>query len=137
MKLALSLAALAGAIFLVLDMIWLLLVARGFYVAELGPLMKANPNLGAAAAFYLIYLAGLTIFVLLPAASQDSTSHALVYGAIFGLVAYATYDLTNLATLNGFSIRLALVDMAWGTVVTALSATGALLAAKAIGLIRL
>jgi uncharacterized membrane protein len=130
MKLALSLALIAGVIYLVLDMLWLLVVARGLYVAELGPLLKANPNLIAALAFYLLFLAGLTFFVLLPAAAHADVVRAGLVGAAFGLVAYGTYDLTNLATLNGFSTRIALIDMAWGMTVTGITAGGTIALAR-------
>lgn len=119
MKLALSLAAIAGLVFLVLDMLWLLWVARGIYLSEIGAILKPQPNLWAALAFYILYLAGLTLFVLLPAAESGSVMRAALLGAAFGLVAYGTYDLTNLATLKGFTTRIALIDMTWGTAVTA------------------
>lgn len=118
MKLAFSLAAIAGLVFLVLDMLWLLWLARGLYVSEIGAILKPQPNLWAATAFYLLYLAGLTIFVLLPAAENGSVMRAALLGAAFGLVAYGTYDLTNLAVMQGFTTRIALIDMAWGTFVT-------------------
>ncbi|MGL5446449.1 MAG: DUF2177 family protein [Rhabdaerophilum sp.] len=119
MKLALSLAAIAGIAFLVIDMIWLLYIARGVYMSEIGAILKPQPNLWAAAAFYLLYLVGLTLFVLLPAAESGSVMRAALLGAAFGLVAYGTYDLTNLAVLQGFTTRIALIDMAWGTFLTA------------------
>lgn len=119
MKLALSLAAIAGIVFLVLDMLWLLWIARGIYAGEIGAILKPQPNLWAALAFYLLYLAGVTFFVLLPAAENGSVLRAILFGGAFGLVAYGTYDLTNLATLQGFTARIALIDMTWGTFVTA------------------
>jgi uncharacterized membrane protein len=106
-------------------MIWLAGIARSLYVAEIGTLLKKSPNLAAAASFYLIYLAGLTFFVLIPAHEAGNVARAALTGAAFGLVAYATYDLTNLATLEGFTARIALIDMAWGAFVTGLSSAGA------------
>jgi uncharacterized membrane protein len=103
----------------VLDMLWLLWVARGIYLNEIGAILKPQPNLWAALAFYILYLSGLTLFVLLPAAESGSIMRAALLGAAFGLVAYGTYDLTNLATLKGFTTRIALIDMTWGTAVTA------------------
>jgi uncharacterized membrane protein len=135
MKLALSLALVAGVIYLVLDVIWLLLIARGLYVAELGALLKTNPNLVAALAFYLLYLAGLTFFVLQPAAAHGDIVRTGLIGAAFGLVAYGTYDLTNLATLNGFSARIALIDMAWGMIVTGITAGATIALARAFRLL--
>ncbi|MBN8535070.1 MAG: DUF2177 family protein [Rhizobiales bacterium] len=119
MKLALSLAAIAGIVFLVLDMLWLLWLARGIYASEIGAILKPQPNLWAAMAFYLLYLVGVTFFVLVPAAESGSIVRAILLGGLFGLVAYGTYDLTNLATLQGFTARIALIDMTWGTFVTA------------------
>lgn len=119
MRMAFSLAGIAGIVFLVLDILWLLFVARSIYVSEIGTILKPQPNLWAALAFYLLYLFGLTLFVLLPAAESGSVLRAALLGAAFGLVAYGTYDLTNLATLQGFTLRIALIDMAWGMCATA------------------
>ena len=105
--------------FLVLDGIWLGLVARSFYQTHLGHLMRANVNWAAAAAFYLLFVVGIVVLAVWPAVERQSLAHALVLGALFGLVTYAAYDLTNLATLQGFPLRVALVDLAWGTVLCA------------------
>ena len=123
---------LTAAVLLPLDFLWLRTVGQGFYRDRLGDLLAAQPNLPAAAAFYLVYIAGVVFFVVLPALENGSWPAALLRGALFGLVAYATYDLTNLATLRGWSLPVTLVDIAWGALVTALSAavaTGALLRA--------
>lgn len=135
MKLALLLLPIAGLIYLVLDLVWLLYIARSLYVAELGALLKAQPNMVAALAFYLLYLGGLLLFVLLPSAEAGSVTRALLLGAAFGLVAYGTYDLTNLATLNGFSARIAIIDMAWGATVTGIVSGSTIWLAKAFRLI--
>lgn len=108
----------AAILFLVLDMLWLLWLGRGFYVAEMGNLLRQPPNFGAAGAFYLLYVTGLMIMVIWPAFQAHSISQALLYGALLGLIAYGTYDLTNLAVLKGFTTRIALIDLAWGTVLT-------------------
>jgi uncharacterized membrane protein len=105
----------ALGIFLALDMIWLTTVARALYVSEIGGLLLPQPNIGAAIVFYLIFIAGLVYFVIGPAAAVQNLSKAFLVGAAFGFVAYATYDLTNLATLKGFTTRIALVDLAWGS----------------------
>ncbi len=136
MKLALSLTAIAGAVFLVLDMLWLLWIARGIYASEIGALLKPQPNLWAALAFYGLYLAGLTFFVLLPAAESGTLLRAALIGGAFGLVAYGTYDLTNLATLQGFTTRIALIDMTWGAVVTASASAISVWAVRALGLVQ-
>ncbi|MDZ4738286.1 MAG: DUF2177 family protein [Alphaproteobacteria bacterium] len=105
--------------FLAIDFFWLGWIAKSTYVAEMGDLMRKDPNLVAAAAFYLLYAAGLTLFAVLPGLKADSAIQAIALGAAFGLIAYATYDLTNLSVLNGFSLKLALIDMAWGTFASA------------------
>jgi uncharacterized membrane protein len=113
----------AAIVFLPLDMAWLTLVARDFYKSRLGDFLLEQPRWAAAIGFYLIYLAGVVVFAMLPAVAQGSWRTALLYGALFGFVAYATYDLTNLATARGFSTAVALVDIMWGTVLTAATAT--------------
>ena len=107
-----------GGVFAVIDGIWLSIVANSFYKSQIGNLLLKQFNMGAAVAFYLIYIVGLIVFVISPALEKGSIKDALVYGALFGFVAYATYDLTNLATLKGYTLKLALVDMAWGTILT-------------------
>ena len=92
-----KLYAIALPVFFVIDMIWLGLVAKGFYRAQIGALMKPEVNWTAAVVFYLIFIAGLVVFVISPAVEKSSWKHALLFGALFGLVCYATYDLTNLA----------------------------------------
>jgi uncharacterized membrane protein len=125
----------AAAIFVAIDAVWLSTVARSVYVAEIGPLLLAKPNLGVAAGFYLLYLVGLMAFVILPAARANAPLHALLYGALFGLVAYATYDLTNLATMKGFTARIAMIDMAWGAALSASVSAGTIVAARLLRLI--
>jgi uncharacterized membrane protein len=102
--------------FLVLDMLWLGVVARGFYQAQLGPLLKPDVNWAAAIAFYLVFLVGLVVLVIGPAIERQSLAQAVLLGALFGLVTYAAYDLTNLATLEGFPVIVAVVDLVWGAV---------------------
>lgn len=116
---ALKLYVVAFVSFLVIDLVWLGVVARSFYRTELGHLMRPNVNWLAAVAFYLIFVAGILVFAVLPAIGRDSFGQAMVLGAFFGLVTYAAYDLTNLATLEGFPVRMVVVDMLWGTVLCA------------------
>jgi uncharacterized membrane protein len=106
--------------FLVIDLIWLGVVAKGFYRRELGDLIRQPVGKVAALAFYLLYPLGLAIFVIPQALSSVGSGvvQAFTYGALFGMFAYGTYDLTNLATTRGFSTKLALVDWLWGTVLT-------------------
>ena len=108
---------------LAIDLIWLLGIAKSLYRDEMGDLMASEPKLLAGLAFYLIYALGVCIFVIAPALSKQSLMHALQYGALFGFFCYMTYDLTNLAVIRDFPVRLAFVDIAWGSAVTALSAT--------------
>ena len=103
----------------IVDMVWLNVIASGFYRKHMGELLEFHLLPGIL--FYLIYVAGIVIFV---SGSASSLQNVLLYGALFGFFAYATYDLTNLATLRGWSPTLAIVDMAWGTFITAIAATG-------------
>ena len=132
MKTAVTLYFAAALVFFPVDMAWLGWIARDFYRDHLGALLLDRPNWTAAALFYLIYLAGLVWFALLPAHEADSWRVALLNGALFGFFAYATYDLTNLATLKGFPLKVALVDMAWGAVLTGATATGGFFLARLV-----
>lgn len=109
----------AAVIFGILDYLWLTTVTDTLYRDQLGSLMADKTNLPAALAFYAIYLIGVTHFVTLPARERRSVRPALVNGAILGLVAYATWDLTNLAVLHGFPASIVIIDLIWGTLVTA------------------
>ena len=100
--------------FFTVDMVWLGLIARGFYRKYLGFLMSPRPNWAAAFIFYLIFVAGLLIFCVLPGLEADSLSKALLFGALYGLFTYATYDLTNLATLKDWPLLITVVDILWG-----------------------
>jgi uncharacterized membrane protein len=100
--------------FIVIDMIWLLLVARKFYSKHIGFLMKPDVGWTAAIIFYLLFIAGLAVFVIGPAVEKHSWAHALLFGAFFGLITYATYDLTNLATLKDWPLLVTIVDLIWG-----------------------
>lgn len=108
---------------LVIDLIWLLGVAKNLYRDEMGSLMASEPKLLAGLGFYLLYALGATIFVTIPAISKQSWLYAAQYGALFGFFCYMTYDLTNLAVIRDFPMRLAFIDIAWGASVTACSAT--------------
>ena len=105
-------------LFVAIDMVWLLGPGRPFYVAEIGGMMRTNPNLPAALAFYLIYALGLVFFVISGAVAGAAAQQALWQGALLGLVAYGTYDLTNLAVINGFTLKIALIDLVWGSVLS-------------------
>ena len=102
------------AAFFAIDMVWLGLVARPFYQQQLGFLMAPSPNWFVAILFYLLFIAGLLLFVVLPGLNANSLKATLFKAAIFGLITYATYDLTNLATLKDWPVLLSIVDMLWG-----------------------
>jgi len=106
-------------VFLAIDMVWLTLVAKNFYAKQIGYLMAKNPNLFAALIFYLIFIAGLIVFVIAPALDKKMWIQALLAGAFFGLVTYATYDLTNLATVKDWPLIITIVDLIWGMVLSA------------------
>lgn len=110
-------------VFCALDFLWLGIVIKEFYLREIGPLLLASPRKEPAIAFYLLYVVGIVVFAITPALDADRWQKALGLGALLGLIAYATYDLSNLATLKDWSTRVALVDIAWGTIVTAVAAT--------------
>jgi len=101
--------------FFIIDMVWLVLVARKFYAGQIGFLMRPDIGWTAAIIFYLLFIAALVTFVIAPAVEKHSWSHALIYGAFFGLVTYATYDLTNLATLKDWPVLVTVVDLIWGS----------------------
>jgi len=115
----LKLYLIALPVFLAIDMVWLTLVAKNFYAKYIGYLMAKNPNLIAALIFYLIFIAGLIVFVITPALDKKMWIQALLAGAFFGLVTYATYDLTNLATIKDWPLIITFVDLIWGMVLSA------------------
>jgi uncharacterized membrane protein len=121
--------AVAALVMGVLDGLWLTKLMGPLYHRALGPVLSDNPNMAAAVAFYVIYLLGVMIFAVRPALNTGDWRQAALYGALFGFFAYATYDLTNLATLKVWSLKVALLDMAWGAVLTASAATAGALAA--------
>lgn len=107
----------------VIDAIWLSVVANKFYKSQLGPLLLEKPNMVAAVLFYIIFVIGIVVFAVMPAIAAGDWKVALGLGALLGLVTYATYDLTNLATLKDFPVKVVVVDLIWGTVLTASVAT--------------
>ena len=117
----------------ILDGIWLSLTVSKIYRPGLGALMADRPVIPAAVIFYLLYIAGLTFLVVLPALAENQLSAALARGAVLGLLAYGTYDLTNLAIIRGWPINVTVIDVAWGTALTAITAAAAFLITRAIG----
>lgn len=132
LRYALTYLATAGA-FLVLDAAWLTLTVDRLYRPRMGAIMADKPALGPAAVFYLIYIAAILMLAVLPAAKLGSWSQLLMRAAMFGLAAYATYDLTNQATLKDWSSVVTLADLAWGTLVTTAAASIGFLVARKVG----
>jgi len=106
--------------FFAIDMIWLGLVARTVYRKYIGYLMAPNPNWIAAFLFYLLFIVGILFFVVVPGLADNSVKTTLLRAALFGLISYATYDLTNLATLKDWPLTITIVDLLWGTTVSML-----------------
>jgi len=108
-------------VFLVLDIAWIGFIAKNFYNKMIGFWMKKTPNWAAAVCFYLLYVFGLIFFVINPALSKGSWSYAMLVGGLFGLIAYSTYDLTNLATVKDWPLKITIVDLIWGSVLSAIT----------------
>jgi uncharacterized membrane protein len=103
-------------VFFVIDMVWLGAVAKSFYRKHLGAMLSPKVNWAAALLFYVLYIVGLLVFIIRPALQRGSPVHALAFGALFGLICYATYDLSNMATLKDWPVIVTVVDLVWGTV---------------------
>ena len=113
----------AGGIMGIIDALWLSVVANRFYKSQLGPMLLEKPNMISAIIFYVIFVVGVVVVAVLPAVQAGDWKVALGLGALLGLVTYATYDLTNHATLKGFPLTVVVVDIIWGVVLTATVAT--------------
>lgn len=110
-------------IFIVVDLVWLVLIVKKLYQSELEGLMRDKVNLLPAIIFYIIFLIALSVFVIVPAINDGSLLKVVLLGALFGLVTYGTYDLTNYATLDGFPLKIVLIDLAWGTFLGTVTST--------------
>ena len=104
------------AVFFLIDMVWLGVVAKGFYRKHLGAMLSPKVNWTAAILFYLVFIVGLLVFVIGPALTAGTPLRAFLFGALFGLISYATYDLSNLATLKDWPLIVTVVDLVWGSV---------------------
>lgn len=120
--------------FLAVDMVWLVFIAKNFYAKYLGHLMSSSVNWLAAIIFYLLFIVGIVVFVAGPSLSAQSWTKALLLGGLFGMIAYATYDLTNLATLKNWSLLVTVVDIIWGTTLSASVSLITYFMARKIGL---
>ena len=133
MKALLSSLFFASIIFLIIDVLWLSYSVKHFYKPNLGPLLNDKPVMWAAILFYLVYVFGLAVVILQPAIENDSISQSFWTGLVFGLVAYGTYNLTNMATVKNWSVNVVIVDMIWGGFLTgSSSAIGIYLSKKFI-----
>lgn len=110
-------------VFFAIDIIWLGLIAKGLYQKQIGHLMANEVNWMAAIIFYLLFIVGILVFCVFPALEVDSVVRAITLGAFFGGICYATYDLTNLATLKDWPIKIVVIDIVWGMVLTGIVAT--------------
>lgn len=110
---------LTTVVFFAVDLLWLGVVAKNFYGRHLSDFLSEQVNWTAAIVFYLLFIVGIFLFVIMPSIEKQSYIHALIYGALFGFFTYATYDLTNLATLKNWPITVVIVDILWGIVLTA------------------
>ena len=120
----------AGLTFAAIDAVWLSTMADRLYRPVIGPLMADKPNMTAAVIFYLISIGGIVFLAIMPALKEAAWTRALLNGAVLGFVAYATYDLTNQATLSVWSTRLTIIDLCWGTTLTAVASVGGYFAAR-------
>jgi uncharacterized membrane protein len=126
----LKLYLLTVPVFFVIDLLWLGVVAKGFYRKNLDYILSPNVNWAAAIVFYLIYIVGILIFAVLPGIAKDSLRHAIVWGALFGFFTYTTYELTNLALLKDWPMNIVFVDILWGVILCSLVATGSFFIGK-------
>lgn len=120
-------------VFFAIDLLWLGVVAKKFYHNNLAPLLSPAVNWPAALAFYCIYIVGIILFAVKPGLAAGSLATAAVWGALFGFFTYATYDLTNLATLRDWPLKVVFVDIVWGTVLCTLVASGSYLIGRWLG----
>ncbi|MBS4201136.1 DUF2177 family protein [Bacillus sp. FJAT-49732] len=108
-------------VFFLIDILWLGFFAKNMYQEKLGFLLKTNVNWTAAIPFYLLFIAGMIFFVINPALAKNSALYALIIGGFFGLITYATYDMTNLATLKNWPLSITILDISWGTFLCAIT----------------
>jgi len=121
-------------VFFLIDMIWLGVIAKNFYAKQIGFLLAPNVNWIAAILFYLLFIVGLVLFVVMPSLEIKSLSHVIIFGALFGLISYATYDLTNLATVKNWPLLITIVDLCWGATLASSVSTITYMIATKLGL---
>jgi uncharacterized membrane protein len=130
----LSLYGICVVVFFALDLVWLSIATSRIYQPMLGDLLAKHPKMGVAAAFYLLYVVGVVALAVVPGLQQGSVVAALWRGALFGLLAYATYDLTNLATIRDWPWRISVIDMVWGTTLNSLVAVAGYYGGRWLGM---
>jgi uncharacterized membrane protein len=123
MLVAIKTYIIALVVFFTIDIVWLAVVAKKLYQKELGFIMSPKPNWLVAIIFYLVFILGVVFFVINPAVAKDSWTYALFVGMFFGFITYATYDLTNLATLKDWPVKITIIDMIWGSSLGAMVST--------------
>jgi uncharacterized membrane protein len=121
-----------AAVFLLVDFVWLSKIARNLYTSALGDLLLDRPNMVAAAGFYTVYVTGIVFFAVSPAIKNGSALTALAHGGLFGFFAYATYDMTNYATLRNWPLGITTIDIIWGSVLTGFSAWAGYMIQRAV-----
>ena len=121
------------AVFFIIDMAWLGFVAKDIYKKYLGNLLSDNVNWAAAIIFYLLFVVGIFIFAIMPSVDKNSLQSAIILGALFGFFTYATYDLTNLATLKDWPLTIVFIDIVWGAVLTGIVSTAGFYIVQFIG----
>lgn len=121
-------------VFFAIDMLWLGVIAKNVYAKQIGHLLRPDVNWTAALLFYFLFIFGMVLFVIAPAIEKNIWTHALIYGALFGLITYATYDLTNLATLKDWPLTITIIDLIWGMTLAASVSTITYFIASKIGL---
>lgn len=130
----LGLYGICTAVFFAVDLVWLSIATKRIYQPYLGSLLSSEPKLGVAAAFYLLYIIGVVALAVIPGLREGALVGALWRGALFGLLAYATYDLTNLATIEGWAWQVSAIDLVWGTTVTSIVSVAGYYAGRWLGL---
>ncbi|NVO20255.1 MAG: DUF2177 family protein [Bacteroidetes bacterium] len=120
-------------LFLAIDMAWLGFIAKNIYRKYLGSFLSDTVKWPAAFIFYLLFIAGIFIFVINPAIEKQSAQRAIILGAVFGFITYATYDLTNYASMKGFPLPIVFIDLAWGALLTSIVSFAGYYIVKFIG----
>jgi uncharacterized membrane protein len=124
---------LTTVVFFAIDMVWLGLIAKNLYSKYLGTLLSSEVKWAAAIIFYLLFIVGIQVFVVYPSVEKQSLIRVILLGALFGLITYATYDLTNYATMKGFPLNIVFIDLAWGTILTTLVSIAGYFIVKWVG----